>query len=261
MYDRAETLRGEALAALAALRTVGEGGKGPPALESAQTAEAKLVELQRLFFSVPEHLKQLIRDQGETADRTAEAVAMDDLARRPALPPLVQREREHEQLGDAIAQAIAAQADAAAQQAQQAQPGQPAPQANPNLQEAAREVRNAVVSMQDAAETLGKAADPSATMSFDLSPVQDAQKTAIEHLENALRLLQPPKQQQDDGKGQGQDQPQPQDPKPGQGQPDPSQTKEDAERRLQQVREREAQRQRERKERQRMAPEPVDKDW
>ncbi len=254
LYGQAETVRGEALAALAALRTVGEGGQGPPALESAQTAQQKLVELQRLFFSVPEHLKQLIHDQGETADRTAEAIAMDDLARTPALPPLVQREREHQQMGDAIAQAIAAQADAAAQQPQQPP--------NPNLQEAAGEVRNAVVSMQDAAETLGKAADPSATMSFDLSPVHESQKTAIEHLENALRLLQPPKQQQDQNQQNQQNQ-QPSDPQDEgqQGQPDKNQTKEDAERRLQQVREREAQRQRERKERQRMAPEPVDKDW
>ena len=260
LYGRAETLRAEALAATDALVAVAQGGKGPPALESARTAQQKLEEMQRLFFSVIEHLKQLIREQGETSDQTAEAIALVDDERKPRLPGLVQREGEHQQMADAIAQALAAQADAAAQQATQ----KPAA-----LREASTEVRNAVTSMQDAADTLTKASDPNATMSFDLSPAHEAQKQAIEHLESALRLLQPPPPpKQDEQKPDQQKQPKPDDQKQEQEKQDQQQqqqqqqqSKEDAERRLQQVREREAQRQRERRERQHLAPEPVDKDW
>jgi hypothetical protein len=265
LYDRAETLRAEAEAALDQLLVVAGGGKGPPALASATTAQQKLEEMQRLFFSVIEHLKQLIREQGETRDRTNDAVTLDDLSRKPLLPVLGEREGGHAKMADAIAQALAAQADAAAQQAQQAQ-GQPASGPNPGAyKEAAGEVRNALTSMQDAIETLAKAADPSATMSFDLSPALGSQQQAIDHLENALRLLQPPPkkndQQQDQQQQDQQQQDQQQQGQQDQQQQQQQQSKDDAEKRLQQVREREAQRQRERREQQRLAPDPVDKDW
>ncbi len=257
LYARAEVLRAEALVALEALRTVAGGGKGAPALESATTAHRKLEELQQLFFSVIEHLKRLVRDQGETRDRTAVAVGQDDLARRPLLPGLVEREGEHARAADAIAQALAAQADAAAQ----AEPGPAAGAGGPDpkaLREAAGEVRNALGTMHDASDTLSRAADPTATMSFDLSPALDAQGKALEHLENALRLLQPPPQQPDPQQQQQQDQQQDQQQQQQQQQ---QQSKDEAQRRLQQVREREAQRERERRERQRLPSEPVDRDW
>jgi hypothetical protein len=270
LYGRAEALRAEAQTALDQLVAVAKGGKGPAALESATTAQKKLEEMQQLFFSVIEHLKKLIRDQGETRDKTNDAVTEDDLSRRPLLPPIAQREGGHAQLANSIAEALAKQADAAAAQA--AQPQQPGQPQGPNPQafkEAAGEVRNALTSMQTAIETLGKASDPNATMSFDLSPVLDSQGKAIEHLENALRLLQPPQKQNDDQKQdqekqdqekqdqEKQDQQQQQQ----QQQQDQAQNKDDAEKRLQQVREREAQRQRDRREQQRSAPDPVDKDW
>lgn len=264
LYARAEVLRAETLAALEALRTVAAGGKGPPALESATTAHRKLEELQQLFFSVIEHLKRLVRDQGETRDRTALAVAQDDLARQPLLPGLVEREGGHMRAADAIAQALAAQADAAAQAESGPNPGGPDPKI---LREASAEVRNALGSMHDASDTLSRAADPTATMSFDLSPALDAQGKAIEHLENALRLLQPPQQQQDQPprdqqqQQQGQDQQQQQQQDQQQQQQQQQQSKDEAQRRLQQVREREAQRERERRERQRLPSEPVDRDW
>lgn len=264
LYGRAETLRVEAEAAFDQLLVVAGGGKGPPALASASTAQQKLEEMQRLFFSVIEHLKQLIREQGETRDRTNDAVTLDDVSRKPLLPVLGEREGGHVKMADAIAQALAAQADAAAQQAQQAQ-GQPASGPGPGAyKEAAGEVRNALTSMQDAVETLAKAADPSATMSFDLSPALGSQQQAIDHLENALRLLQPPPKKNDQKQDQQKQDQQKQD-QPKQDQQDQQQQqqqgKDDAEKRLQQVREREAQRQRERREQQRLAPDPVDKDW
>jgi hypothetical protein len=268
LYGRAEALRAEAQVALDQLVAVAAGGKGPAALDTATTAQKKLEELQQLFFSVIEHLKKLAREQGETRDKTNDAVVADDLSRKPLLPPITQRQDSHAQTADAIAKALAAQADAAAQQPQgqgQGAQGGPSPQA---LKEAAGEVRNALTSMQTAIETLAKAGDPNATMSFDLTPVTASQQQAIEHLENALRLLQPPQepkedqQKQDQQKQDQQKQDQEkQDQQQQQQQQQQAQNKDDAQKRLQQVREREAQRQRERRERERLAPDPVDKDW
>ena len=260
LYARAETLRAEAQAAIAQLQAVAAGGKGPPALESATTAATKLAEMQQLFFSVIEHLKELVREQGETRDQTATAQTEDDLSRQPLLPPILGREREHAAKADAIAQALAQQADAAAQQQAQggaAQGGAPQGPGSDALREAAGEVRNGLTSMQNAAETLVKATDTSQQMSVNLQPALDDQQKAIEHLENALRLLQPPsKQPQQDQQQPDQQQDQQ---KQDQQQQQQQQQQQD---RGQQVREREKQRERERRERQQQrAPEPVDKDW
>lgn len=257
LYAQAETLRVEADAALAALATVAHGGKGPPALESATAAEQKLVEMQKLFFSVIEHLKELIRTQGETRDDTTTAQTEDDVGRAARLPGLIEREGQHAQLAEAIAQALAAQADAANQQG--AQPpqggGGPTPQA---LGQAATEVRNALGSMQDASTTLTQARDQAQQMSVDIGPALAAQQTAIDHLEAALRLLQPPQQQQDQKNDQQDQQDQQQ-----QDQQQKDQQQQSAEQQLQQVREREAQRERDKREREQQAGgnDPVDKDW
>lgn len=256
LYEQLEALRAQAATAADEVAAVAAGGKGA-ALASAQTAEAKLAEMQKLMFSVLEHLQELIREQGETRDQTAKAELEDDAGRAPLLPGLIQRQGEHASMADAIAQALAAQADAAAQGGAQPQPGQPTPQA---FAEAAGEVRNARTAMQDSSDTLAKARDNAGAMSYNLQPVLEDQQTAKDHLENALRLLSPPKQQDGDQK-QDQDQ-QKQDQQDQQQQAQPSdQSPEDAERRLQRVREREAQRQREQQERQRPSTEPVERDW
>ncbi|HVV83300.1 MAG TPA: DUF4175 family protein [Kofleriaceae bacterium] len=198
LYDQLESLRSQAAMAVDDLATVAAGGKGAPALDSAKTAQDRLAEMQKLMFSVLEHLQELIRDQGETRDQTAKMELEDDAGRLPLLPGLIEREGKHAQMADAIAQALAQQADAASQGgAQGGPPGgddQPSPQA---FSEAAGEVRNARTSMQDASDGLSKAKEVSATMSYNLQPVLEAEKQAKEHLENALRLLTPPPKQQD----------------------------------------------------------------
>jgi hypothetical protein len=239
-------------------------GKDPVA--PAKEAEAKLEELRKIFFSVIEHLQQLVRDQGETRDQTAKAHALDDAGRAPLLPGLVGRETGHVDIGEAIAQALAEQADAAAQAGEQP-PGQgPSPE---KIAEAAQAVRDAVGQMQEAGTQLTTARDQAQQASYDLQPVLDVQAKALEHLEEALRLLQPPPppdqnqqkdQQQQDQQQQDQQQ---QDPKDQQ-QQQQQQAGEDADeaaRRMQQVRDAEAQRRREQKERERAQPDPVDKDW
>jgi hypothetical protein len=239
------------------LQAVAAGGKGAPALESATEADVKLVELQKLFFSVIEYLKELVEQQGLTRDQTAKAQAEDDISRQPMLPGITERERGHAGMADGIAKALAEQADAAAAQASAQAPGEAAGDQNPQaIREAAGEVRNALTAMQDAVATLVKAADTSQKISFDLQPGLDQQKSAIEHLENALRLLQPPKQQKPQDSQDKNDQKDQQQ----QQQKQQEQSAEDAQRRLQQVREREAQRDRERRQ-QPQPSDPVDKDW
>src|SRR5690349_24141679 len=47
----------------------------------AKDADAKLTELRKLFFSVIEHLQELIREQGETRDQTSAANGDDEFTR------------------------------------------------------------------------------------------------------------------------------------------------------------------------------------
>ena len=206
-----------------------------------------------------EHLKELIRAQGETRDDTTTAQTEDDAGRAARLPGLIERQSTHGQLAEAIAQALASQADAAQQQGGQggAPQGGPTPQA---LGQAALEVRSALGSMQDATTTLTQARDQSQQLSYDIGPAIESQKTAVEHLENALRLLQPPQQQDKQDK---QDQQQQQQQQQDQQQQQQQQQQQSADQQLQQVREREAQREREKRERERQAggADPVDKDW
>ncbi len=251
---RAGELRGQALAALEELA---RGGKRAP-LEVAGEALARIDELRQLYFSLIEHLEELIRQQGETRDRTTEAHGLDDLGRAPLLGGLVQRQTEHQGMAQEIGEALAQQADQLAQApAQPAAPGQPDPAEQARVfGQAAEEVRAAVAAMVPALDTLGKA--QTAAQSVDLAPVLDDQQQALEHLAAALRLLQPPPpqdqqqqdQQQQDQQQQDQQQQQQQD-----------QQEQSAERRRERVREQEAQRRREREQRPRAGDDPVERDW
>src|SRR6185369_11838343 len=111
MLAQAETLRGEAEKLIGQLGGAIKANKDP--LTPAKAADAKLDELRRLFFSVIEHLQDLIRQQGETKDQTAKAHTADDETRAHKLPGIAQREDQHGQLAKAITDALAAQADAA----------------------------------------------------------------------------------------------------------------------------------------------------
>jgi hypothetical protein len=243
-FQQAETLRGQAETALGQLDKAINDAKDPMA--PAKEAEAKLDELRKLFFSIIEHLQELIRDQGETRDQTSAANADDDFTRAPKLPGLVTRQTDHGTMAKAITDALAKQADAAAKQPPQ-QGQQVDPMHDPKaLSGAADEMRQAQTEMGGALATLTKARDAKAS-SESLKPSVEGQGKALEHLESALKLLQPPKQnKQDDKQDQKQDkqeqQPQPQG---GAGQ---------------RARDDDARRQRERRERE-SKTDPVDKDW
>jgi hypothetical protein len=253
---QAESLRADAAKALAKVEELMKAGKDPTA--PAKEAQDKLDELRKLFFSVIEHLQQLIRDQGETRDQTSAANGLDDFSRAPKLPGLAQREGEHTEMAKAITEALAKQADEAQKQKQPQ--GQPQAQGGPDpkaLSGAADEVRLAQGEMTDAGLSIGKAKDATnATISLD--PAVKSEAKAIEHLENALKLLQPPPQKQQDKQQKKQDQQQQQ-------QQD-QQKKQDQQQQQQQggagqrARDEDAKRQRERQQKQQKS-DPVEQDW
>lgn len=219
--------------------------KGADLKPTAEEGRKHLQELRRLFFSIVEHLKELLRNQTETHDRTGSAQAQKDEAERQRRRgPLAEAEAGHAAMGKALGEALAAQAD----QAGSAKEPQ-AQQAQKQLAEAADEVKKAHGAMSSAASILKDSQDPSQGQSLlaDLEPALEQQKQAIAHLEAAIRILEPPqdKQQQQD-KNQQQDEQQ-------------QLSQEQAARRLQAIREREAERQR--KQQQPSRPEPVEKDW
>lgn len=189
----AEELRGQAQAPLTALDKA-LSGRGDP-MPPARDADAKLTELRKLFFSVIEHLQDLIREQGETRDQTSATNGEDDIMRAPKLPGLITRQEGHAQMARSITDALSQQADAAAKQPPQS--GQPpqGPDAKA-LAGAADEVRQSQGDMADARGTLIKARDATNTTE-SLTPGIKSQAKAIEHLENALKLLQPPPQKND----------------------------------------------------------------
>jgi hypothetical protein len=246
---RAEELRGQAQTALAALDKAlsGTGDPMPPARD----ADGKLAELRKLFFSVIEHLQELIREQGETRDQTSAASGEDDFTRGPKLPGLVTRQDGHAEMARAITEALAQQADAAAKQPAQG-PGQgPDPK---SLAAAADEVRQSQGDMADARGNLVKARD-SKTATESLAPGVKSQGKALEHLENALRLLQPPPKKNDQSDKDQQQQQQQQQQKKQQQDQQPQQGGAG-----QRARDQDARRQRERRDRDQQS-DPVEKDW
>ncbi|HEX3474499.1 MAG TPA: hypothetical protein VHT91_05630 [Kofleriaceae bacterium] len=247
---QADELRGQAQTALAALDKALSGTADP--MPPARDADAKLTELRKLFFSVIEHLQELIRDQGETRDQTSAASGEDDFTRGPKLPGLITRQDGHAQLAKAITEALARQADAAAKQPAQGQAQGQGP--NPrSLAAAADEVRQSQGDMADAGTNLVKARD-SKTTTESLAPGVKSQGKALEHLENALKLLQPPQKNNQNDKDQQQQQQQQQQQKQKQDQ-QPQQGGAG-----QRARDEDARRQRERRDRDAQS-DPVEKDW
>jgi hypothetical protein len=252
-YDLAQELRQKADDAVAemeeGLDALAVGGTAGDLRKPAGEALQHLEELRRLFFSIVEHLEELLRNQAETHDQTAtlQFEGEEDQERRAALGMADHRQFSHTATGDALAEALAGQADAAAASGDPA-----AQQATEKLAEAAGEVQSAAGRMRDAGGILSEAVEFADTQSTDLEPALEAQIEAMEHLENAIRLLQPPSGEQQQQQDQ-QQQPQPQPQK------DEQMSQRQAQRRLQAIRDREAERQR--RNRQQAKPEPVEKDW
>ncbi len=247
LYARAEQLRGEIAGTLETLDKAIVDNKDP--LVPQKEAETKLTELRKLLFSVIEHLQQLIRDQGETRDQTSAIAGTDDIARAPKLPGLIERESQHSQMAKAIVEALAAQADAAGKQP----PQQGQPDAK-TLAAAAEEVRQGDTSIDGARGMLTKVKDTT-TQSMSMKPALEDQAKALEHLEAALKLLQPPPKNDKDQKQDQQKQDQQK-----QDQQKQDQAQQQQQGAAQRARDEDARQQKRRRDRE-AGTNPVDKDW
>ncbi len=258
-YERAEALRVAALAALERLqgRLDAPGTPGAGALTPATEALGHLEALRRLFFSVVEHLQALLAEQSETHDRTATLQfesQVDALA--PELGLVGERQGGHAAIADALGEALGRQADAATAGGAEQAAGDGDATGAQAAAEAAREVRGAAGRMHGARTVIADAVERAASMSPDLEPAIEDQRAAMEHVENAIRVLRPPSDgdgeaQQAQARAAGAEQ-----------QPEDSErmSQRQALRRLQGIRDRDAQRQRERRG-EVGRPEPVEKDW
>jgi hypothetical protein len=257
LYQTAEQVRQRAVTALRALAA-------KPTRADAEAGKKEIEELRRLFFSIVEHLQELLRNQAETHDKTATAHASDDAQRETQIGPLADAQSQHTQRAGELAGALEQQADAASGAQPGQQPGQPSPEEMAKkLAEAAVEVRSALEQMSAASANLTEARDKAGQMSIDLSPALAQQPKALEHLANAIQILQPPQQKpqedQEQNEQKEQQQDQQQDQQDQQQQQDENLSQQEAQRRLQRVRDREAERQK-----RQAAPtrqEPVEKDW
>ena len=243
-YELAEKLRGKALEALdAATRSLASGGGADI---PAGLALDRLKALRRLFFSIVEHLQELLAEQTDTHDQTATVQVEPETA--PPLGFIAERQETHARTGAALGEALAAQTDAARRE--NAQAGE-------NIAEATRELRAGTARMRGAAGAVSAAAEAAERMSPHLEPALADQVAAIGHIESAIRLLRPPDDQDSGGEQQQQQQQQ-----TAAAQPEPAEqmSRRQALQRLQAVRDREAERQR-RRQRDPAPPEPVEKDW
>ena len=265
-YERAEALRAAALEALKAVteQLDAAGAPGATPLAPAREALGHLEALRRLFFSIVEHLQALLAEQTDTHDRTATLQFESQVDAMAATLGLVgERQGGHAAVADALGEALAQQADAAPEPAGDpgtapAGGGESAASAQAaGVAEAAREVRAAAGRMHGARAVIAGALERAASMSPDLEPALGDQSAAMEHVENAIRLLQPPREGESGDESQAASaeeqgiEPPPEDSE--------RMSQRQALRRLQAIRDRDAQRQRERQQGGR--PEPVEKDW
>ena len=265
-FELAEQLRAgaaEALEELDAAIADAAGGIQTEPLRLASEALASIEELRRLFFNIVEHLRELLAGQADTYDRTAalgiEAEADqagDELA--AGLGLATERQNEHAGTAQLLTQALFEQADAAGASAgtdpvAAAGAGQPPAE---QLAAAAEKVRGATGSMQSAGVGLADAAGDDAAALPEFEPILGDQLQAMVHLENAIRLLQPPEQQQDQGDQQNEQQQQQQREQRQQ----EEMTQRQALSRLQAIRDREAERRRNR-EQQPVQRESVERDF
>ena len=260
-HELVETHRGGALRELdALLGTLGAAApSGAKALPPAQAALGHIEALRRIFFSFVEHLEALIAEQSDTHDRAATLQFEAQLDRLvPEMELVAQRQAEHAATGDALAAALAQSADAAEPPTSD-DPAANEPADAEALAKATAELRAGATHMHGANAIMAAAAEAAAAASPDLTPALDEQVAAIERLENALKLLQPPRQDDggDNGGGQaGQQQAQEAAPQPDE---EERMSQRQAMRRLQAIRDRDAQRRRDRRETH--PPDPVEKDW
>ena len=242
-----------------------------PSLDQLQGRVAEVTKtieaLRQLFFSVVEHLKETLRRQMELNDTTKEVVTLAE-SRTPEetaneAGPLLPRQQGLAQISGSIATAMDKQVEMLSKQAQPAsstgqseqevQAAQAQQQAQmEKLRTAAQHVTMAETSMKAAVGKLEQSPP-------ELSTINEDQDQAVKALQQALMLLQPPKQQQQSkGTDQAEQEQQEQAQKSEQPEVEPNA---DPSQLLQGVRDREAKRREEQGRSRQGSYEPVERDW
>ncbi|MCP5045242.1 MAG: hypothetical protein GY944_29800, partial [bacterium] len=249
---------------IAGLAETGHTDWQPEAVAGEQAVRG-LENLRRLFFSLIEMLRDTARREVELADDTEQVAALEQDDRAHRLGPLVPRQGELAEITGTIANALEEQSRQ--QPIDLAAPADPstdpeARQQAEQLRRAAELVLAAQIEMEGGGENL--AAEPT-----DFAQARVHQDQAVEHLREALELLTPPDQQenqdqqQDQQQQEEQQQEQQQEQQGEQPQAEPQPRPEDADpsQLLQEVRDREAERRRENAERKRRGFDTVERDW
>ncbi len=240
---------------------------------STASALRGLENLQRLFFSMIEHLRDVTRQQIEVADETEEAAGREEEQQRPALGPIGGHQGELATRTDELATALHEQslADPAEFLGEEAAADPAAAEAiTEKLIRVSELVLEASGHMESASGRLAAAAEsgepeetpPEAEKTApDFDEIREFQDFAVQKLLEALELLEPQQEEEEPQEQQGdseQEQPQPQESETGEGDEervqDPGQL-------LQAIRDKEAERHRRDRDRDSTGYEPVDKDW
>ena len=280
-FEHAETLRAEAQAAMKRMAAVvdaydaegmagtategtGSGGIVPATAEDAvwgelseddELAGSHLEQLRMLFFTIAEHVEELLRQQMSTLDTTTDVSTLVGDEQTLKLPAVVDRQRVHELTATQLARAITEQSEKMRAQAEQA------PQGGEQAQEMAQRYGQAASEIEVAAASMRQAQTDLQSEDRLFSEALAQQKEAAEHLEKALEWLQPPQQQQQKQNDEQQQQNDEQQQNAQQQKPQQKMSKEQAEKKIEQIRSRDQARRKARESRNEGSGMPVVNDW
>ena len=281
LFEHAETLRAEAQAAMKRMAAVvdaydaegmagtategtGSGGIVPATAEDAvwgelseddELAGSHLEQLRMLFFTIAEHVEELLRQQMSTLDTTTDVSTLAGDEQTLKLPAVVDRQRVHELTATQLARAITEQSEKMRAQAEQA------PQGGEQAQEMAQRYGQAASEIEVAAASMRQAQTDLQSEDRLFSEALAQQKEAAEHLEKALEWLQPPQQQQQKQNDEQQQQNDEQQQNAQQQKPQQKMSKEQAEKKIEQIRSRDQARRKARESRNEGSGMPVVNDW
>ncbi|MBR4985715.1 MAG: hypothetical protein IKY83_08245, partial [Proteobacteria bacterium] len=154
----------------------------------AETAKQSLEQLRILFFTVIEHIQELLKQQTATLDKTTDVSTGEASEIEMKLPPVIDRERMHELTAEKLSEVLTKQAES--------MQNQPPQQGGQNPAEMAKRYTEAASELQVAATAMRQAQSDLQNENRLFTESIEQQNTAIEHIQKALELLQPPQQQQ-----------------------------------------------------------------
>ena len=269
------------------VRLAQEASAHEEAWQGVSSAIDGLSALQRIFFTLIEHLRDAGRQQLELGDETEIAPGLGDEEAGPEAQRLASQQQSLAEFTESLATALHEQSFA-----EPAQLVGPEAATDPAAVEAATEklvkasefVLAAADAMLAAAAGMDESTDgeePSADEAAEVDNAQapgttgaestrlergkirELQDVAVHNIQEALATLEPPGEEPQQGdEEQGDSQPQEQQ-QPGEGESEPEESEADSDpgQLLQSVRDREAERHRQKRERNASGYAPVDKDW